>query len=507
MKMNVFKNTMKSSIWGIISKIFMLLCAFVVRTVIVYKLGAEYVGLDGLFTSILTLLNLSELGIGSAIVFSMYRAIVDEDYETINQLLFLYRCAYLIIAGLILASGTIIGFFLKIFIYGNVPNGLNIYILYFMFLFNTVGSYLFSGYRTSIFTAYQRNDIKAKIQIISDFIMYGLQIIVLIIFENYYWYIAAMLISLVPKNIFYWYSSRREFKKLNPTHMPDKKMTKEVFGRVVPLLGHKIGGAFLVSIDSIVISSFLGLTILGKYNNYYYIITAIIGITSIIQQALVAGIGNKIIVFSKEHLFTLYNYCSFIWRWIIGWCAICFACLIQPFIVVWIGADYLLPLSIALILSVYYYLWQFRIIGMTFKDAGGLWKNDWYKPYLGMILNTVLSVSLVYITKNILFVLIPTCFIFIFLYFPVESVVISKHILYCDPKKVLLPNVLHSLIIFGVGAVTFGICSLFSAPSIPTLLMRAIIVALVPNIIFMLIYRKSENFKMMISYVERLIKK
>ena len=144
MKIEVFKNTVKSSVWGLLEKIFMLLCAFVVRTVIVYKLGAEYVGLDGLFSSILNLLNLSELGLGSAIVFSMYSCIVNEDNDTINKLLFLYRRAYLVIAVAIFSIGIVISFFLKSLIHGDIPNGINVYVLYLMFLLNTVSGYLFA---------------------------------------------------------------------------------------------------------------------------------------------------------------------------------------------------------------------------------------------------------------------------------------------------------------------------------------------------------------------------
>ena len=358
-----------------------------------------------------------------------------------------------------------------------------------------------------MFSAYERNDIKAKIQLISDFIMYGAQILALLVFSNYYFYAGAMFLTIIPRNIMYIYSSRKNFPGLNPSTMPEKEITKGVFDRVIPLLGHKVGGAFLVSIDSIVISAFLGLEMLGKYNNYYYIITAIIGITSIIQQALVAGIGNKIIVLPKVEIFELYLKVSFVWRWIIGQCAICFLCLVQPFITVWIGNAYHMPFYIVAVLSLYYYLWQFRIIGMTFKDAGGLWKSDWYKPYIGMVLNTIVSSVLVYLTKDVVYVLIPTCLIFIFLYFPVESYVISRDIFRVRTIKVILPNIIHSVSIIFAAIITYCICALIPGDGFKTLLLRLMISVTLPNIIMILTWRKSDTFKQVIPYVKKLLKK
>lgn len=507
MKLDVFGNTVKSSIWGVFEKVFMLFCAFIVRTVIIYKLGSEYVGLEGLFSSILTILNLSELGFGSAIVFFMYRCIVEEDNETINQLLYLIRKSYQIIALLISLAGIIVSFFLKSLIHGDVPDGMNIYILFFMYLFNTVSMYLFAAYRTSVFTAYQRNDIKAKIQIIVDIIMYSLQVVVLLLFSNYYLYVGVMLLTIIPKNFLYYWYSKRSFPLLNPSTMPNKALTKEVLNRILPLLGHKIGGAFLVSIDSVIISAFLGLESLGKYNNYYYIITAIIGLTSIVQQALVAGIGNKIIILNDKDVYDIYLKTSFVWRWVIGQCAISFLCLIQPFVKVWIGDSFILPFYIAITLTVYYYLWQFRIIGMTFKDAAGLWKNDWYKPYVGMFLNTIVSILMVYHTKDMIFVLIPTCFVFLFLYFPVESLVISKDIFHINISKVIVPNILHTITIVLAGIGTYYCCAVFSNGTILSLIIRFLISIIVPNILLVSIWYHSSTFKSIIPYLKLLIRR
>lgn len=504
MKIEVFHNTIKSSLWGLLSKLFTLLCAFAVRTVIIYKLGTEYVGLDGLFSSILTLLNLSELGLGAAIVFRMYSCIVAEDYQTINQLLYLYKKAYAIIAVIIGVIGCVISFFIKTLIHGDIPDGINVYILYFLFLANTVSGYLFAAYRTALFTAFQRNDLKAKVQLFSDFIMYGLQIVVLIVCNNYYYYAGVVLLIIIPRNFLYTYLSHKHFPGLNPTNMPPRSITNDLYNRVVPLIGHKVGGAFLVSIDSIIISAFLGLKTLGLYNNYYYIITAIIGITSIIQQALVAGIGNKIITLSDVNVYRLYIKISFAWRWLIGCCAICFACLAQPFITIWIGKRHLMPTYIVVAMSFYYYLWQFRIIGMTFKDAAGLWKNDWFKPYVGMFINSILSAVLVYLTKNLLFVLIPTCFVFAFLYFPVETYVISHNVLHVHPWLIIKKNVLHTLLICLVGILTFFICSRIVGDSFGGFVCRALISVTFPNMVFYLILHKTEAFQMIMPYIKKM---
>ena len=188
MKLEKTKNARRNILFGILNKVITMFLPFVVRSVIIYALSAEYLGLNSLFSSILQVLNLTELGFSSAIVYSMYKPIAENDDETICALLNFYRKIYFIIGCVVLSLGLLLLPFLDKLINGDVPDNINIYILYLCYLVNTVLSYMMFAYRSSLLNAHQRTDIISNINTITLGSMYFLQIIVLIATKNYYTY-------------------------------------------------------------------------------------------------------------------------------------------------------------------------------------------------------------------------------------------------------------------------------------------------------------------------------
>ena len=183
--MNRTKQSIINSFWSIASKIMAILLPFVARTVMLNVLGIKYLGLGSLFNSIISVLNLAELGVGSAIVYSMYKPIANDDKKTICALMNEYKKIYQIIGLIILTVGLVLTPFLPNLINGEIPNGINLYILYFIYLFNTVFSYWFFAYKSSILNACQRNDIISKVAIFSNVSMYTIQILLLFMTKNY----------------------------------------------------------------------------------------------------------------------------------------------------------------------------------------------------------------------------------------------------------------------------------------------------------------------------------
>ena len=180
MKISVAKNTIQGSIWGIASKSVSILLPFVIRTLIIHELGVEYAGLGSLFSSILQVLSLADLGIGVAMVYAMYKPVAEDDIESISALLAFYRKVYIVIGGVVGALGLLILPFLEIFIQGAIPDNINIYILFLIYLANTVLSYSFLSYYSSILSAYQREADNSRIQLVINVLAYILQIVLLL---------------------------------------------------------------------------------------------------------------------------------------------------------------------------------------------------------------------------------------------------------------------------------------------------------------------------------------
>ena len=312
MKIERTRNAMRNVIFGIIQKLYMIFVPFVMRTIMIYILGVEYLGLNSLFVSILQVLNLAELGVGNAMIFSMYKPIAEDDHVTICALMNQYRKYYRCIGLVIAIAGSALTPFVPYLISGDVPSDVNVYYLYWLNLATTVFSYWLFGYKNSLFTAHQRNDIISKISMIVLTLQYVMQIVALCLFKNYYAYLIIALAFQIIMNITTAIVAERIYPNYKPKGKLDIATTKDINRRIRDLFTAKLGGTIVNSADTIVISAFLGLEILAIYQNYYYIMTSVIAFILIIFNACTAGIGNSLITenyrkkllrFSKALLF------------------------------------------------------------------------------------------------------------------------------------------------------------------------------------------------------------
>lgn len=400
MKLQRRKNAFRNIEFGFLNKMVTILFPFLMRTILIKTLGSEYLGLSSLFTSILQVLSLSELGIGSAMVFELYKPIAKNDTEKICKLQNLYRVIYKIIGTVIVTIGVILLPFLNNFIEGGYPEDINIYVLYILYLFNSAASYLLFAYKSSILTAYQRRDIILNIGSIVHVLLYVIQIICLVNFKNYYAYVIWLPIFTIIENVLISIYVDKKYPEYKPMGKLDKNEIKNVFLNVKDLFGHKLSNVVTNSADTIVISSFIGLNMVTIYNNYYYLMSAISGILDIVYQGILAGIGNSIVSESKEKNKNDFYKFYFINAWIVGWCSICFVCLFQPMMKLWMGSNLMLDFSSVILLGIYFYVWKIRQTILTYKDAAGMWKIDKIKPYIEIIFNLTINIILVNIIRN-----------------------------------------------------------------------------------------------------------
>ena len=438
MKDGRIKNSLRNSFWGTILKILTLVCPFIFRTIIIRYIGAAYIGLNGLFKSIFSVLNMTELGFGTSIVFMMYKPIAEGNKEEINQLLSLMRTIYRIVGAVILTAGLCIIPFLDKLVKNDTGVELNIYLMYCLYLFRSVTSYWLFAYRSALLSAHQRSDVIHKVVISCDICMYLMQAAALYFTRSYYVYLIVHCVMGVPQNIVYYIVSKKMYPDLHCKGKPTKEQLQLLKSKVMPLLAHRIGGKVIISIDDLIISMFLGVTILTKYDNYYYVMSSIVAFLNVFRHGVMASFGNKMNTDSIDQTYIVYRRIIFIWMAIVGWCAACLAGLYQPFIQHWVGTKYQFDSWIMLSLVAYFFLWQFRKIGEMMKDSAGMWEPDRLKPIIGMVLNFGLSALMVKVTGTVVGVLYPTMAIMLFLYFPWETHVLFKHLFKRSAKDYLL---------------------------------------------------------------------
>lgn len=423
MKSERTKNASRNIVFGTLLKLYQIFFPFLIRTVMIYFLGVEYVGLNSLFSSVLQVLNLAELGVGSAMIFSMYKPISEDDTVTICALMRLYKIYYRIIGFVILGLGLLLLPFIPRLINGAVPDNLNIYTLYLLNLGATVFSYWLFAYKNCLLTAYQRVDVISKIQLVTSTIQYTLQIIAIIFIKDYYVFLLIALLIQIINNVMTAKMSDKMYPSCKAVGALDSEYVRQINQRVKDLFTAKIGGVIVNSVDSIVISAFLGLTALAIYQNYFYILTAIIGFLTVIYKSCLASIGNSIVTENVEKNYQDFKKISFICFWLFGICIVCFLCLFQPFMEIWVGKDLLLSFGMIVLFCVYFYAYELMNLFSMYKDAAGIWHQDRYRPLIeagcnlfmnlifvnvmglyGILLSTILSmlcVSLPWLYRNL----------------------------------------------------------------------------------------------------------
>lgn len=513
LKYSKTENSLRNMFWGVINKILVMFWPFIIRYLMIRKIGIEYLGLSSLFSSILQMMSLAELGFGSAMVYAMYKPIAENNVDEINALLGLYKRVYRWIGLIILIIGMILIPFLPHLINGSYPKNINIYILYIIYLLNTVCSYWLFAYKTSLFTAYHRIDITSKITGIVNTLMYILQCLILLLIQNYYVYTIAIPLATVVNNLLTDFWSRKMFPNLCGRGLVDKATVNEIRKRVVALLGHKLGAVVTNSTDNLVISAFLGLSVLAVYNNYYQIMTSLIGLFAIINNSLLAGLGNSIVTESIKKNFQILKGITFGNVWAVGWCSICLLCLFQPFIEMWVGKSYLFSTDTVILLALYFYIWKFKDMLAVYKDAAGMWWDDRWKPIVYCMVNIVISIALV---KNIGIdgVIIGTIISQLFVAIPWETYVFFKGYIYRDVdlkgsmKNYVITMIQYAAVIIFSAGVTYVCCScVHSTYKLIVLSVRTVLCIVIPNSIWVMIYHNSSEFKFVLNKLKKKVRK
>ena len=390
-------NSSKAVALGVTYQVSKIIFAFVYRTLFIMVLSADYLGIEGLFVNVLSILSIAELGIGSIIAYRLYKPIKDNDVEKVARLMNFYRIVYLGIAGVVLLVGLIILPLIPYLINSTstIPGDINIYVIYSIYLARSVTSYFFV-YKQSLLSADQKNYVISIFDIIVTFSRYAVEIALLFLTRNYTLILLVGMLVQLAANYIISLVITKKYKSVFKCRLNiSKEEKKSIFKDAGSMLCHKISGAVINSTDSILLSIFIGITTLGLYSNYSMIITAVSAIVVQLFSSFISSIGKLHIENNTDKTFDVYSKLQFANHWVAGFCAIAYFCLFTPFITVWLGSSYLLNWEVVLCLCVSQYININRFINGAFVNATGLFVKDKIRAAAEAVINLVASILLV----------------------------------------------------------------------------------------------------------------
>lgn len=392
---NRLKNSLVNMKTSFIMQIINKLMAFIVRTIFIQSLNTEYLGVNGLFTNILTMLSFAELGVGTAIIYSLYKPIADNDTEKIKSLMQLYKKSYNIIGTVIFILGILLIPFLDIII-TEIPNiKENIILIYILFLLNSTVSYFFT-YKKSLIIAYQKQSIINKIDSIYYICKSLTEILFLVLTKNYIVFLLIQICGTLVEN----FVVSLKANKLYPILKEKKSMDispherKNIFANVKSLVVYQLGSVIMNGTDNILISSIINVKAVGICSNYMLIISSVKNIVQTTVNSITASIGNLNVTSSSEKKEDIFHKLIFINFIIYSICAIILGLCLNVFIELWLGPKYILNQWVANILAFNFFIEGIRQPCFIFRTAMGLFNKSKITPYIGAISNITLSILL-----------------------------------------------------------------------------------------------------------------
>ncbi len=388
----------KNIAFGFVSNFVILFMNFLQRTIFILILGRTLTGVNSLFSGILSMLSMAELGIGSALNYSLYKPVANKDYEKIKSYMLFYKKAYRVIAAVITVIGLALTPFLKYLVKNPGDNTIQeLTVYYLIFLFNTVSTY-FVAYKYSLVNAEQRNYIQTNITTITKIVTVVVQIVVLLVTRNFLIYLLAQAaVELLQKifvsrylNRLYPYLCEKKVQKL------EKEETAVIITKTKALMCHKIGDVARLQTDSIIISSFIDVGVNGIVDNYNYVITYVANFVNIIFNSVLSGFGNLVATESKEKQYEVFKVYRFFACWLYGFATVGFWYLLTPLIGnLWLNDEWVIGQGIVTLILIDFYFKGGRVVLANFKIAAGVFEKDRYLALIQGGVNLVLSIGLV----------------------------------------------------------------------------------------------------------------
>lgn len=490
------KNSALNFASGFLGRVLTILLNFVVRTIFIYCLNEAYLSVNGLYSNILTVLSLAELGFGSAMVYRMYAPVAVKDYQKTAALLQFYKKIYIIIGVVIFLLGLCVIPFMD-YIIKDKPDISGLTLYYILFLFNTTISYWFASYKASVLYADQKEYIKTNVQNAMSILQSALQIVLLLIFRKYLLYLLVQLGCNIILNLYVAhlvdkrYPQIREYRDARLTSDERGQIKKDAEALVLSRFGHVV----LNGTDNIIISAVVGVLWVGRLSNYTLICDSVTSVLCQITAAITGSLGNFFATEDKHAGYALFKKVEFLNFWLYGFSFIALVTLLDPFVQIWAGGRFVLGLPISIAIAINFFVAGYMNTLWVFRSTLGLFKQGKFRPILVAILNIVLSIVLGRLW-GVFGVLFAT-----FLSRAAISLWYDPLILHrygfevsCKPffaryfrRVLLLTAVLIAML-------TIRHVVLSSATTVLRFAVMTMVAAIVPNAIFWLAYRRCEEY-------------
>lgn len=496
------KNTAKNTFTGLLNQIAVLLFNFISKTVFIHCLGAEFLGINGLFSNILQVLTIAELGFGTAMSYSMYKPIAENDEKTLAGLINFYKKMYNIVALAI----TIIGLALiplLPYIVNTEKQIEHLTLYYVLYLTNTVMSYLFA-YQTSITIAHQKSYILNNYDSLFTIIQSILQIIFLLATKNFTLYLIIQILCTFLNNILKAKKSQTLYPYIKNKEKLDKTEKHSIFNNVKSMFIYRLGGVLLNNTDNIIISILVGTINVGLYSNYLMVINAINNFINILFNSMTASVGNLNVTSSEKEQYEYFERINFLSIWIFSFCGICVFSLISDFIILWLGEEFVFDqwTLIAIVLNLV-------IPGTTrtialYRDTLGMFNDTKYVFFVTSILNCILSVLLgkYFGIAGILF---ATSIARLLTNMWYEPYILFKNYLKKSPFHYFRKQFIYwAVFIINLLITNFTANLLFQENNILFFIMKIIYCVIVSNLIMIILYHKCPEFKFYLQLVKNI---
>ena len=492
------KSATRNIAFGYVGQIATALMSFILRTVFIMHLNEDLLGINSTYGNILSLLNMAELGIGTALNFSLYGPVARGEKEKIKSYMQLYRKAYFIIACVVAAVGLLLTPFLQYFKLRSPENTTvrELTIYYLIFLFNTVSSY-FVAYKYSLINAEQKNYIQTNIITITKVIVVFLQIIVVIVTENFLLYLLTDAVVQLIQKVFVskFLDKMYPFLKEKNVEKLSKEESDEVWKKTKALVFHKVGDVARLQTDALIISTFVEVAMAGVVDNYNMVISTVSNFVNIIFNSVISSFGNLIATESREKQFSMFKVYRFFASWIYGFSCVGFMVLLTPLIRIWLGDHWILTSAAVYCILIDYYFKGDRIVLSNYKTAAGVFEPDKYLALIQGAVNLVISIVLVQTPLGITGIYIGTIVSGLIANFT-KPVIIYRE---CFDMKagsyfVDTAKYLASLVFVLVVSQLISVKVLANL-NILTFILMAIIITVLFNGVYFALYGRSEEFK------------
>ena len=492
------QKSMRNAAVGAIGLFINLIVQFVARSFFIKILGVEYNGVNGLFSNILQVLNLAELGFAAAVAYALYKPLKEQDEETVAALMRYFVRVYRIIAIIVAVAGAACIPFLQFLISEDISelpfSLLELRIYFILYLVNTVCSYLLA-YKRTIITADQDAYIVSSVDNIGNICLNIVQIILLYLTKNFYAYLSIMIAKTVLNNLIIHIIASKRYPYLAKYKgvSLDGTMRKQLYSNITALFCHKIGTVIIVSTSSIVLSALVSIVDAGKYSNYVMVTSGVSSFISVIFNGITASIGNLCVDDNLDYQYVIFKRVAYISYFLFVFTFVCFVCLFNDFIQIWLGNEMQFDLPIVIAISLNASILYLRNAVLTFKDAMGIYRQDLFKPIVEAIVGIGLAIGLGLVWGTF-GVIIGYTIATILIAIPIESFVLFKFGL----KKSAFGYYVRTLLDVGLAVVlvtlTYYICT-FIPNGIGWFILEFIFVVLFSAIVFFLVTCRTAEFK------------